>query len=72
MNLHTYLRELRAFDVVLFSVGGTEILLSTLLKIVTARWVSTEGGCASTCRGERSRSPGAVTAGTPACAQPTR
>ena len=34
MNLPAYLRELRALDVALFSLGGTEIFLSTLLKIV--------------------------------------
>lgn len=34
MNLHAVLRELRELDVALFSIGGSEIFLSTLLKII--------------------------------------
>jgi len=34
MNLHTFLRELRELDFALFSIGGAEIYVSTLVKIV--------------------------------------
>ncbi len=36
MNLDALLRDLRGLDVALFSAGGSEIFLSTLLKIVAA------------------------------------